>query len=131
VIVTWFPSLYIWDTVHFIWERRSLTLCHLLTNTSMMVILHWGDQCLSHNFHISSIEVNCSTKFKQFANQDQILIAKLHSKKMWKAASTWMLQKLHIEGKTHPLIIRLSSVGTLLCTSLQTRRDFEGGISGF
>jgi len=31
---------------------------------------------------------------------------------------------------TLPLVIRLSSVGTLLCISLQTKSDLEGGMSG-
>jgi hypothetical protein len=41
------------------------------------------------------------------------------------------LQRLHIEGIAQPLVIKFSSVGTLLCISLQANKDFDGGIEGF
>jgi len=40
-----------------------------------------------------------------------------------------MEKREHIEGREHPLSISFSSVGTLSCISLQTNKDFEGGMS--
>jgi hypothetical protein len=96
---------------------------------AVRVILHWGDQWLSHNFHMSSIQVNWIVWFKLPASQDHNLIANSHSKKIWKEDSTWLLQRLHIEGIWQPLHNRFSSVGTFSCIILQTKSDFEGGMS--
>ncbi|KAK2410875.1 hypothetical protein QL285_046213 [Trifolium repens] len=41
---------------------------------AVIVTLLCGDQFKSHNFQISSIEVNCKVKFKHPANHDQSLI---------------------------------------------------------
>jgi hypothetical protein len=98
---------------------------------AVIVTLLWGDQFKSHNFHMSSIQVNWIVMFKQPASQDQSLIAKGHSKKMWKEDSIWLLQRLHIDGRKQSLIIRFSSVGIFWCINLHTIRDFEGGIAWF
>jgi hypothetical protein len=72
---------------------------------AVTVTLHCGDQFKSQTFHMSSIERNCRVKFKQVASQDQSLIAKSHSKKMWKEDSACLLHKLHIEGIKQPQVI--------------------------
>lgn len=41
------------------------------------------------------------------------------------------LQKEHIDGRELPSSMRLSSVGNLLCMSLQINKDLEGEMSGF
>jgi hypothetical protein len=94
---------------------------------AVMVTLHWGDQFNSVIFHMSSTEVKWRVKSKHFANQDQRWIAKSHSKKIWKDDSICLQQKLHMEGRKQPLFNKCSSIGTLSCINLQTRRDFEGG----
>jgi len=37
------------------------------------------------------------------------------------------MQRVHIEGKERPLSVRFSSVGSLLKSNVQDKRDFEGG----
>jgi hypothetical protein len=51
------------------------------TMAAVMTILHLGDQFISQIVHISSMELNCKTKLRQFANQDHSLTTKSHSKK--------------------------------------------------
>jgi hypothetical protein len=106
-------------------------VCRRLMIAAVIVTLLWGDQFKSHNFQISSIEVNCDVKFKQPANHDQSLIANWHSKKIWNEVSTCLLQKLHMEGMTQPLVIKFSFVGNFSCINLHTWNDLEGGMSAF
>jgi len=54
----------------------------------------------------------------------------VHLKNRCREVSECLEQQLHMEGKEQPLIERLSSVGSLLCSSLQTFIDLEGGTSG-
>lgn len=68
--------------------------------------------------------------FKIPANQLQILRGKEHFENRCWEVSDILLQSEHIEGKWHPLCIKLSSVGSLFSMNLQTINDFEGGKLG-
>jgi hypothetical protein len=115
--------------VNIVLESKQIEFKRLMM-AAVMVTLPWGDQLRSHNFHMSSMQVNWMVIFKQPASHDQSLIAKPHSKNMWNEDSAWQLQRLHIDGIAQPIIIKFSSVGIFWCINLHTNRDFQGGISG-
>ena len=99
------------------------------TMQDVTATLHWGDQFLSQIFHISSMDANWRVKLRIFLNHLHNSTTKSHSKKRWKEDSSFLLQLEHIDGRAHPLDVRLSLVGILLCINLQQRRDLEGGMS--
>jgi len=117
-----------------------LNLAWFLANLKMVLIklikaqvtttLHWGDQLMSQIFQMSSKRVKFKTRSKAEASRHHNLIAK-GQEKMWKEVSTFLKQRLHIEGMLLPLSMRFSSVGTLSCIILQTNKDLEGGTSIF
>jgi len=84
---------------------------------------------LSHTFQMSSLEEKLKAMLMVLASQFKSLVAKWHSKKRWKADSDDSFQRLNIDGMLQPLIIKFSSVGTLLCINLQTKSDLAGGMS--
>jgi len=97
---------------------------------SLITTLDCGDQFLLMIGHMSSGEEIIAVGLRIEENQDQILIAKEHSKNRCKVDSDFTLQFEHIEAIEQPLVMRVSLVGTLLCINLHTRKDLEGGMSG-
>lgn len=98
------------------------------TRQAVITTLHWWLQP-SQRSQISSIDVNWTVFCCNLLSLRANLRAKRHSKNKWKEDSEWMRQLLQIERMLQTLVIKFSSVGSLPCISLQTIRDFEGGIS--
>jgi len=115
-----------WNLIWFLLYQ--ITLIKLMMQ-ALITILHWGVHPRFKIDQISWGELKFKCMLRIDANQFHSWTTNEHSKNKWKAFSEDDWQEEHIEGKLQPLSVKLSSVGNLLCMSLQVINDFEGGMS--
>jgi hypothetical protein len=103
----------------------------MLMIAAVMTSLHWGPQPRLQRFQRSSVEVIVKWRLIKLLNQFHMLEAKRQSKNKCSMVSEQQKQREQTEGKRQPLIVSLSSNGSLWCINLQTKKDLAGGIDGY